>query len=190
MKFITKTIDCDLEYLRQRSTEVDFKVDDYKKDIDMLKDYCATHGVLALAAIQIGIPRRIVYIKNTNVDNLLDETVNEQRILINPVVVSRKGKTKYWEACASCLDNMGLVTRPYEIVVKYFDMNEIEHTDTFEGFETTVLSHELDHLDGILHIDIAEEIKVMPQEERTEFRKTHGYQVISKDCEFNYLNNK
>ena len=187
MKFMTKTIENDEEYLRQRSEEINFQKDDYKKYINDLKDYCLNneeHKVLALAAIQIGIPKRLIYIKNTNVEDVFNENINEQRILINPNTISKKGKTKYWEACASCLDNMGLVTRPYEIVVEYYDINQNIHRDTFIGFESTVLSHEMDHLDGILHMDISEENIIMPAEDRKEFRKTHGYEIISKDCNF------
>ena len=47
-----------------------------------------------------------------------------------------------------------------------------------------MLSHELDHLDGILHMDVAKELLVMPKEERKEFRKEHPYKVISKTCEY------
>ncbi len=187
MNFITKTIENDEEYLRQRSEEIDFEKDDYKQYVKELTDYCLNNeepNVLALAAIQIGLPKRLVYIKNTNVEDLLNEETDEQRILINPVIISKKGKTKYWETCVSCLDNMGLVTRPYEIIVEYYDVEQNIHRDTFVGFESTVLSHELDHLDGILHMDIAEENIVMPLEERKEFRKTHGYEIISKDCEY------
>ena len=50
----------------------------------------------------------------------------------------------------------------------------------FEGFESTVLSHEIDHLDGILHVDIAEKVLVMTLEERKEYRKKHNYKIISK----------
>ena len=63
-----------------------------------------------------------------------------------------EGLTEYWENCASCLDNMGLVVRPYEMDVHYYDVDGNEHEEKFEGFESTVLSHELDHLDGILRM--------------------------------------
>ena len=79
---------------------------------------------------------------------------------------------------------MGLVVRPYEMVVKYYDINGLEHEEKFEGFEATVLSHELDHLDGILHMDIAEEVIRMDAEHRKEFRKDHPYEIISKTCEY------
>ena len=57
--------------------------------------------------------------------------------------------------------------------------------DTFENFEATVLSHEIDHLDGILHMDIAEQVLEMNAEERTEFRKEHPYEIISKTGKYN-----
>lgn len=60
----------------------------------------------------------------------------------------------------------------------------VEHEDKFEGFEATVLSHELDHLDGILHMDIAERVLNMPKEKRKEFRKQHPYEIISKTCDY------
>ena len=50
-------------------------------------------------------------------------------------------------------------------------------------FEATVLSHELDHLDVILHMDIAEEVLNMTPEERKAYREEHPYEVISKICE-------
>ena len=59
-----------------------------------------------------------------------------------------------------------------------------QHIDEFEGFESTVLCHEIDHLDGILHIDIADKIIKGTKEERIEFRKKDGYTIISKTGEF------
>ena len=185
MKIIRKTIKKDEKYLRQISKEVSFSDDSYKRDVKKLEQYCLITECFALAAVQIGIPKRIVYLKNTTLDIPLEKkNYNEAKVLINSVIISKKGKTRYWEACLSCLDNMGLVTRPYEIIVKYYDINGEEHIDTFKGFESTVLSHEIDHLDGILHMDIAEEVLVMPKEERKKYRETHPYEIISKTCKF------
>ena len=49
------------------------------------------------------------------------------------------------------------------------------------------MSHEYDHLDGILHIDIAEEIKVMPKEERKIWRQTHDYNIIAINGDYEEL---
>ena len=180
-----KTIEKDEEYLRQISVPVSLEDKSYKKDIELLAQFCKENKCFALAAVQIGIPRRIVYLKNTTLDIPLEDIeYNESKILVNPVVLSRKGETKYWEACLSCLDNMGLVVRPYEMDVHYYDIDGKEHEEKFEGFESTVLSHELDHLDGILHMDVAEEVIQMSAEERKEFRKLHPYEIVSKDCDY------
>lgn len=180
-----KTILNDEEYLRQISQVVDLTNNEYKEDIKLLEEFCLNNECFALAAIQIGIPKRIVYLKNTTLDKSLeDKDYNEAKVLINPVILSRKGHTKYWEACLSCLDNMGLVNRPYQMTIEYYDKNGILHNETIEGFEATVVSHELDHLDGILHMDIAEEVLDMPKEERKEFRKKHPYEIISKTCNY------
>lgn len=187
MEIKVKTIENDEEYLRQISEDVDFSDKSYLGDIEKLEEFILPQDTYyALAAIQIGIPKRIIYVKNTDLDEdkLKDKNYNEARVLINPKIISRKGKTKYWEACGSCLNYTGLVERPYEIQIEYYDENGVEHNEIFEGFEATVLSHEYDHLDGILHIDIAEEILSMSREERTEFRKMHPYEIISKTCDY------
>ena len=179
-----KKIDKDLEWLRQVSKEVDLGTEDISEDLKVLEEYCLGHGVFAMAAVQLGIPKRLVYIKNTDLDKIEDEEWNEATVLVNPVIKRREGLTQYWEACASCLDNMGLVLRPYLVEIEYFDINGNKQRMTFEGFPATVFSHEYDHLDGILHMDKALEVLVMDKEERKEFRKEHPYEVFSKDGDF------
>ena len=188
MEIKRKTILNDEEYLRQISQPVDLNNENYKEEVKLLEKFCLETECFALAAVQIGIPKRMIYLKNTTLDVPLENmNYNESKILINPVVISRKGHTKFWEACLSCLDNMGLVNRPYEMTIQYYDENGMEHIETFEGFKVTVLSHELDHLDGILHMDIAEETLTMSKEERKQFREEHPYEIISKDCDYDEI---
>ena len=192
------TIKDNEEYLRQISSPVNIDNDqNLEKDIAILNEYCKTHGVLAMAAIQLGIPKRIIYLKNTNLEIINkiqtnnttedEENYNEEKVLINPIITNREGLTEYWESCESCLDNCGRVLRPYKIELEYKDINGKKHFKIFEGFESTVLTHKIDHLDGILHIDIAKEIKIMPREERKKWRQTHGYKIIEKTGNYNNL---
>ena len=192
------TIDDNEEFLRQVSKEVDIKNDkELDKNIDTLACFCKENSVLAMALVQLGIPKRIIYLKNTNLDivnkmqtgsETIDEkNYNESRILINPSIIKKEGLTEYWEACVSCLDNCGKVYRPYIIYLKYFDELGSEHLEVFEGFESTVLSHEIDHLDGILHMDVAEEVLKMNKEERKIFRQSHKYIIHSKTDDYNLL---
>lgn len=180
MEIKYKTIEHDLDYLRQVSKEVDLDCDDYKKDVAVLKKYASMDdNLLALASVQIGIPKRLVYVKKTDLSKFEDSNWDEQIVMINPVILKEEGLTRYWETCASCLDNMGLVERPYRIEVEYFDENKKKHREIFEGFSATVLCHEFDHLEGILHMDKALELKVMDVDKRIEFRKNHPYEIVS-----------
>lgn len=185
------TIKDNEKYLRQISKDVSFDDKKLPEYIETLEKYCIEHEVLAMAAIQLKIPKRIVYLKNTNLELIgneeKDPEYNEARILINPIIKSKEGLTDYWEACASCLDNFGHIRRPYKIIVEYFDINGNKKEENFEGFETTVLCHEIDHLDGILHMDIADEVTIMKKEDRKVFRETHGYNIISKTGDFEQL---
>lgn len=178
-----KTIENDLEFLRQVSTEVDFEIDDYMDTIEKLKKYCREHVVYAMAPVQIGIPKRIIYMKNTKpeMENNEDLSYDEEKVYINPVITKRYGKTKFLEGCESCLDFVGVVERPYKLEVEYFDKDGNKRTDALEGFEATVFSHEFDHLNGVLHIDIAEEVFEMNYEEKKKYRSEHPYEIISKE---------
>lgn len=195
------TIQDNEPFLRQISSSVDIKNDkELMNDIDILDQFCKENNVMAMASVQLGIPKRIVYLKNTNLDiiNKIQnnsnseeiENYNEKKVLINPTILKREGLTEYWEACASCLDNMGRVLRPYKIELEYYDIDGNQKVETFEGFESTVLSHELDHLDGILHIDIAEEVIEMPANERKIWRQSHEYKIYQKDGDYNSLRDK
>ncbi len=179
-----KTIENDEEYLRQVSRSVDFSTDHWKEAFERLDYFCKNDdNILALASIQVGIPLRMVYLKKTDLSRL-DEEYNEERVLINPVVLKRIGLTRYWEACASCLDYIGLVERPYKMLVEYFKLDGKKYKEWFEGFIATVLSHELDHLDGVLHIDIALETLQMDRDARKEWREDHPYKVLRRTGQY------
>lgn len=179
-----KTIENDEDYLRQISKPVDFKTEEYKDAIKELDYFCKNDdNVMAMASVQVGIPLRLIYLKKTDL-NRLEDDYNEERVLINPKIIKEEGLTRYWEACASCLNYTGLVERPYKIEVEYYDIEGKKHREIFEGFESTVLSHEIDHLNGILHIDIALKIRELTKEERKELRKKEPYQIIQKNGEY------
>ena len=90
-----KTIEKDMEWLRRVSKEVSLDDKELKNDLEVLRDYSLNNGVLAMAAIQLGIDKRLIYIKNTDVNNLLDRTVDESIVLINPVIEKMEGLTTF-----------------------------------------------------------------------------------------------
>ncbi len=180
------TIEKDEKYLRQISKKVNFPDKELDSDIKILEDFCIGHSCFAMAAVQLSVPKRIVYVKSTTLDSTNEDSCSKM-LLINPEIISKKGKTEYWEACVSGLTNFALVERPYEIVIKYQDRTGKTLNQKFEGFVSTILSHELDHLDGILHMDRAKQLLQMDREERVLWRQKHPYKIISKDCKFEYL---
>jgi len=194
------TIQDNEEYLRQVSKEVNIHDKNLKYEIELLGKFCKEHDVMAMAAVQIGIPKRIIYLKNTDIDiinrmqrdeqSTEDKLYNEGRVLINPIIIERYGLTEYWEACASCLNLCGKVKRPYLMKVNYIDENYDVQEEWFEGFEATVLSHELDHLDGVLHMDVADEVIYMLLSERKQLRQKEGYKIIQKEDPYEELLNK
>lgn len=188
------------EFLRQISLDVDFEKDNYKKYIEDLKEYCINHAVYALSPVQIGNPKRIIYIKNTSEDmnKNFEEGYNESIIYINPVILSQKGHTKFLESCESCIEYIdneliwlsANVDRPYSIEIEYYDINKNKHREVLDGFIATAFSHEYDHLNGILHIDRASEILKQTTEEKRIYRENHKYEIISKNDDFDYEKNK
>lgn len=194
MKLERKTIENDEKYLRQISTPVDFQNDNYKEYIEALENYCKNNAVFALAPVQIGIPKRLIYIKNTsqNMENNFLQGYDESIIYINPTIISARGRTKFLEGCASCritkddkiVYYASLVERPYSLKIEYYDIQGMKHNKIIEGFEATVFSHEYDHLNGILHMDRSSEIFKMTLDEIKQYRIKNPYEILSKECQY------
>ena len=183
-------------FLRERSVDVDFERDNIKRIIKKLKLFCRQNEVYALASVQIGIKKKIIYIKNTNEDmsNNFNSKYDEEKIYINPVILSAKGNTKFLEGCASCIKDKNtfktcVIERPYAIKLRYYNVKGEEKEEEITGFAATVFCHEYDHLNGILHIDRSKKIYNKSLKEMKEYRKNHPYKVISKTSNNNYLIN-
>lgn len=191
MNIKRKTIEKDEAFLRQISTPIDFENDKYEDIIEKLKYYCERNKVYALAPVQIGIPKRLIYIKNTSSDMTKNELLeyNENIVYINPIIKSSRGHTRFLEGCDSCRytkDNetiyyAAVIDRPYQIEIEYYDTSGTKKNKTIEGFEATIFSHEYDHLNGILHMDKSKEIFDMTPDDMKEYRNHHPYEIISKD---------
>ena len=190
------TIEDNEKYLRQISIDVDFTNDEYKKDIEELREFCLNSECYALAPIQIGIPKRIIFIRNTSTDMTNNnKDYNEEIIYINPIIKNMYGHTRFLEGCGSCRYSngnyvVGLVDRPYKIEVEYFDINGEKQNKIIEGFETTVFCHEYDHLNGILHMDRITDSSLMTLDQMREYRLANKYLVINTDEVFTYDDKK
>ena len=141
--------------LRQKCQTVKtFNSDLHELLKDMKETVRAEEGA-GLAAPQIGIPLRVVVID-------VEEGFYE---LINPVILSQKGEQVGPEGCLSVKGKQGTVKRPQKVKIEYRDRNGKKHTLTAEGFFARAVCHELDHLDGVLYIDKADEVHDLSAEE-------------------------
>lgn len=114
---------------------------------DMAETMYKANGV-GLAAPQVGILRRVVVVDVG--EGLLE--------LVNPEIIKSKGTQRDVEGCLSCPNEWGYVVRPNEIVVKGQDRNGNHIQLKLKEFFARAVCHEVDHLNGQLFVDIADEM--------------------------------
>ena len=141
--------------LRQVSVPVD-KVTKKEQELmdDMLETMYHANGI-GLAAIQIGIPKRII---------VMDLTKNEDKkkpmYFVNPVIKNKnKDLATYEEGCLSVPNQFAEVDRPATCEVEYLDYNGEIKILKATGLLATCIQHEMDHLEGILFIDYLSKLK-------------------------------
>jgi len=141
--------------LRQKSKNVD-QVGDEEKALmdDMLETMYDAPGI-GLAAIQIGVPKRIIVM-----DIGRDENKKEPRYFVNPIIKNKnEEKAKYEEGCLSVPDQFAEIERPNTCEVEYLDYNGEKQLLKADGLLATCIQHEMDHLEGILFIDYLSKLK-------------------------------
>ena len=121
---------------------------------DMLDTMYAAPGI-GLAAIQIGVPKRIIVM-----DIGRDENKKEPRYFVNPIIKNKnEEKAKYEEGCLSVPDQFAEIERPNSCEVEYLDYNGKKQLLKADGLLATCIQHEMDHLEGILFIDYLSKLK-------------------------------
>jgi len=110
---------------------------------------------IGLAAIQIGVPKRVV-----TMDLSKKEDDHKPQVFINPEVTWKSKETsKYEEGCLSIPEYYEEVERPAQVKVKYLDLDGKEHELEASGLLATCLQHEIDHTNGVLFIDHISKLK-------------------------------
>ena len=141
--------------LRKKSDPLDQVDNEVRKLLkDMLETMYDAPGI-GLAAVQIGILKRIVVI-----DISKDEKKKEPLFLVNPEIIYRSKETSvYEEGCLSLPSQFAEIERPAKCSLKYIDFNGKEKKLEAEGLLATCIQHEVDHLDGVLFIDYLSKLK-------------------------------
>lgn len=131
------------ELLRKKSKPVRV-FDEYLWTLlDDMKETMHHKNGMGLAAVQVGILKRVIIIE---ANNMFVE-------LINPVITKERGEDIEEEGCLSVGTMTGLVKRPMEVTVSAQDRYGYNFTITGEKYLARVLCHEIDHLDGVLFVD-------------------------------------
>lgn len=101
-------------------------------------------GGIGIAAVQVGVLKRVIIAVDNNENNVA---------IINPEIIEKSGEQESHEGCLSVRNIHGVVVRPSFVKVKGLDVNGKEIIVIGEKRMANVLSHEIDHLDGILFTD-------------------------------------
>lgn len=137
------------EILKKKSREVEVIDDKVKELIEDMVETMHKYDGVGLAAVQVGILKRIIVI------DIYDEKTPIVK-LINPVLVKQKGEREVEEGCLSFPNKFAKVKRPNEVVVEGLNENGDKVKIKATGLLAQALCHEINHLDGITFVDIME----------------------------------
>lgn len=143
------------EILRKHCREVPAVTDRIRMTLDDMVETMREEYGVGLAAPQIGVMRRMF---------VAEPEPGKVYYMINPEILEAEGTVESEEGCLSVPGMMGTVDRPEKIKIKALGYNGEEQYYELEGFEAIVMSHESDHLDGILYIDKARNIRPVEAE--------------------------
>ena len=141
--------------LREKSLYVDKVDEDLQKIMnDMLETMYAAPGI-GLAAIQIGIPKRVIVLDISQKDG-----PKNPMFFVNPEIIEKsKNNSTYEEGCLSVPGQFAEIDRPDRCYIKYLDYHGEKKEIKAEGMLSTCVQHEMDHLEGILFIDYLSKLK-------------------------------
>lgn len=139
--------------LRKTSKKVDEITPRIIRLLDDMRDTLHHADGCGLAAVQVGVLRRIV---------LVEAEKGELIEMINPQIIYREGEQHEIEGCLSVPGKYGITTRPMTVTVRATDRNGKQFEVTGSELKARAFCHEIDHLDGILYIDHA---KMLSDEE-------------------------
>tara|TARA_Y100001970_G_C14212823_1_gene847894 strand:- start:54 stop:578 length:525 start_codon:yes stop_codon:yes gene_type:complete len=152
---IKKLITVPDEVLRKKSQNIQKVGENEKKLIKDLFETMYHHKGIGLAAIQVGIPQRVIVLDVTQKENQKNPLC-----FINPIIKnSSNAKSKYEEGCLSIPNTFIEIERPKKCLVEYIDIEGKKKSMECDDLLSTCIQHEINHLDGKLIIDFLSKLK-------------------------------
>ena len=146
--------------LRQISKPVEVFDDELKTLIADMFDTMYHAPGIGLAAVQVGVPIRLLVMDLQEPETEDGEPVRAPKVFINPEILwSSEITVPYTEGCLSVPDQYAEVLRPDRIRVRWRDETGGTHEDELDGLLAVCLQHEMDHLEGVLFIDHLSKLK-------------------------------
>ena len=146
--------------LRQISKPVEVFNDELKTLIADMFDTMYHAPGIGLAAVQVGVPIRLLVMDLQEPEEEDGEPVRDPKVFINPEILwSSEITVPYTEGCLSVPDQYAEVLRPDRIRVRWRDENGGTLEDELDGLLAVCLQHEMDHLEGVLFIDHLSKLK-------------------------------
>jgi peptide deformylase len=141
--------------LKLKSTPVEAVDDDLRALMDDMLETMYDAPGIGLAAIQIGVPKRVIVM-----DLSRGEDQPDPRFFVNPEILWRSEETApYEEGCLSVPDIYDEVERPAKVRLRYLNYRGEQIEEDAEGMYAVCIQHEIDHLDGVLFIDYLSRLK-------------------------------
>ena len=141
-------------FLRQKSQAVRNVDNETRKMMDDMLDTMYDAPGIGLAAIQIGVPKRIIVI------DLSKEEEKTPLYFVNPkIILKSNNNSTYEEGCLSVPGQFAEIDRPDQCHISYLDYNNKQQELKAKGLLATCIQHEIDHLEGILFIDYLSKLK-------------------------------
>ena len=146
--------------LRQISSPVEEVTGEIRELVsDMFETMYAAPGI-GLAAIQVGVAKRILVIDLQEPEEEGGEPVKDPHVFINPEIVTHSDEeVPYTEGCLSVPDQFAEVDRPDKIRARWLDLDGKLQEQDIDGLLAVCLQHEMDHLNGVLFIDHLSRLK-------------------------------
>src|SRR4051795_7259756 len=146
--------------LRQISKPVETFDDDLRTLVADMFDTMYTAPGIGLAAVQVGVPIRLIVIDLQEPEEEEGEPIRDPRVFINPEILWHSDdEVPYTEGCLSVPEQYAEVMRPDKIRAKWQDADGKTYEEAIEGLLAVCLQHEMDHLNGVLFIDHLSRLK-------------------------------